>query len=289
MPSFFKSIASSIYNPSFYAEVLKQPFSFSLKYFYKLAALLALLYTIIAAITFGPQAQGFLKNVSSRVLNYYPENLEIKIEKGMASTNMPEPYTLPWPSELPSSAQRSNRSYANLLIIDTQTPFSIDQFKRYDTLAWLLKDSLVVIGDNEQIRIQGLEKFPNTTLTKSKVQFFVNKVEPFLRAVTPLLVIMIFIALLFFFSFQLVYLLFGALVIWIAVKIKKYPLMYGKAYQVGLHAITLPLLVNALWYLTGIKSGKPFLFTLLLVIVVFLNIRTKQPQPIESVSSFPTS
>ena len=97
---FARTIGQSIYGPDFYRSLFAQPLSFSLKYFFSLVLVLAVVHTATLSYTFIPLLNSFLKNLDSKILAYYPDSLEITIEKGEASSNAEEPYFLPWPEEL---------------------------------------------------------------------------------------------------------------------------------------------------------------------------------------------
>ena len=98
--SFLQNIGKSIYSPEFYKELLGLPFSFSLKYFYSLAVVLAVALAVIFSFKIIPAAQPFLQSIGPQVLNYYPDELVITIKNGDVSTNVAEPYLLPLPAPL---------------------------------------------------------------------------------------------------------------------------------------------------------------------------------------------
>ena len=89
--------------------------------------------------------------------------------------------------------------------------------------------------------------------------------------ITVLLIFLPFILFAFFWVGYLVYLLFGALVIWFMAKLRKVDLTYGQSYKLGLYLLTLPILYGILT--TGPLSmfHIPFGFTLILAALAYAN------------------
>ncbi len=280
---FLKLVRDSVYSPEFYKGLPDKRFWFSFKYFYSLVLVLALIVTALISLSAVPETQSFLNRTSEKVLNYYPQELEITIQKGQASTNVTEPYFLKLPDEFKTNQpdQAANQP-ENLLVIDTTTPFSVEKFKDYKTLAMLTKDNLVFAKDRE-IRIYGLDRFPDMKISKAAVSNFVAKVRPFLKFAGPVVVLGLFLIYLIVFSSELFFLLFIALGIWIILKIRKMRVGYVKGYQIGLHAVTLGMLLEAFQFILGFNITIPFLFTILTLLVVVINFgsnreRASQPE-----------
>lgn len=270
---FFKTIPRSIYDPAFYQELVQKPFSFSLKYFYVLALLLSVVSTFLFSLSTLPVVRAFLNDIGPRFLASYPDYLTITIKNGQASSNAIEPYFFTVPTISPGMSQEES-SKTNLLVIDTKTSFSLQQFGQYDTFALLTREALAVStrdsADRGDIRVYPLAKTPDIEITKSLLTLLVQKIQPFIRFVGPLLVIVVFLGFISLQSANLLYLLIFALLVWGIAKIKKLGVGYKKSYQIGIHAITLPLLIYAL--MTTFNVHAPYLFTLLSLLIVFANI-----------------
>jgi len=266
---FFKTISQSIYDPAFYQELPQKPFSFSLKYFYALALLLSVVLTASFTVSTVPAVYAFLKDIGPRFLAFYPDDLTITIKNGKASSNAVEPFFFTVPSISPGMSPEE-AGQKNFLVIDTATPFSLKQFEQYDTLALLTREALV-ISDRGNIRIYPLAKIPDIEITKSLPTLIVQKIQPFIRFVLPLLIVVVFFGFISLQSVNLLYLLIFSLFVWGIAKVKKLSVGYKKSYQIGIHAITLPLLIYAL--ITTLTSVHvPYLFTLLSLLIVFVNI-----------------
>lgn len=274
--TFWDKFKNSIYGPEFYKGLKAKPLSFSFKYFYALALILAAIGTLQVSSRIIPGMAAFLTGISSGIVDNYPSELTITIKDGQASSNVAEPYFIKMPDSVRSEKSANVPNPANLIVIDTKNQFTEENFAKYDTVALLTKTSVAFRKDNGGIEIYSLGKIPNWTIDKTSIASFMGKVQPFIKFVAPLLVAAIFIGLMIAFSAQLIYLLFAALLIWIVVKVKKLPLGYKRSYQVGLHAITLPLLLGVVSNIFSMQNPIPFFSTILLVAVAFINFEPKK-------------
>ena len=277
---FLQTIKESIYSPAFYSELKKERFSFSLKYFYLLAFVLGFCSTVVISYNLIPAVQSFLKSTAMEILNLYPNDLVITIKDGTVSTNVSEPYVLKMPEELHKS--NNEPRFENLLVIDTGTPFTLEEFRAVKTALLLTKDSIVYSENGGKITIQSIQNFPNTVIDKPFIVNLVGKIEPFLKFVPPIIVAGTFLFFLASFSWRLIYLLLGAFLIWGIAKVKKAEIGYRKSYQIGLHAMTLGLFVDFLVSIASIPFHIPFFFTILMLATVFFNL---EPAPKNSGSA----
>jgi hypothetical protein len=110
----------------------------------------------------------------------------------------------------------------------------------------------------------------------------VEQLTPYLKFLGPLMVLGILAFLVAYFAVQLVYLFLAALFVWAILRLKGIKARYGEAYRVGLHAMTLSILVNAFAFAFHIPLGIPFFFTILLLIVVAVNCKKEKVIPLSS-------
>lgn len=273
--SFFSNIKNSIYNPQYYGDVMLKPFSYSLKYFFGLILFLTLLSTLVYSFTFIPTVKTVIDNIDVGIAKSYPDNLEITITGGKASSNVQEPYFIKLPADW--EAEKGS-DFESILTIDTKNTFSLEQFDIYNTTCILNKDSFTCHDQQGTIKIMSLSSVSDFKLNKPVVSAFSARVHPFLKFIYPIFVVIIFVGTFFLFLLQFAYLLVAAVLIWLVAKIKKVTLSYGKAYQLGLHLLTVPLvvgfLISAISSIFGIEINSFFLFpTALLLIVTFLNLK----------------
>ncbi len=270
--NFLRRIYQSVYSPEFYRELLARPLSFSFKYYYGLAVLVALVMGVFLTLSMAPAILNFARNILPGSARYYPEELVITIKDGKASANVLQPYAIKTPAELgiPSST-------ANLLVIDTEHPFTLEEFYSYKTAALLTKNDLIYIDREGQISITPISRFPNTVINRSLVENWIGKASRFISWLFPLVGVFIFVGYMAYASLLLIYLLIAALLIFLIGRIKKVAFGYKKAYQIGLHAITLSFILEALMgFIPRLNPHIPFQFTLLLLVITLINISAEE-------------
>ena len=81
----FNNIKNSIYSPKFYQDLLAKPFSFSVRYFVLLALIVSLIGTINFSFTVFPAIKLFVDDLGPKIINYYPNDLQLTINKGQVS------------------------------------------------------------------------------------------------------------------------------------------------------------------------------------------------------------
>jgi len=268
-----RTIRASIYSPAFYRELLGKPFSSSVKYYLALIIILAVVHAAVLSYTFVPLARSFLENLGPKVLEFYPDNLVITIDDGVASSNVEEPYRLGWPEGFETPPQF--RDVGNFIVVDTRNTFELERFRGEDTMFLLSKDAIAYRTDGG-VDIQILDRVPDATVDKSLVQSLVRNAESLPQIAAPFIVFLLFFGALLVLLSNLVYLLFGALLIWGFSYIRKTPLGYKKSYQVGIHAMTLGILLSSLAFIFYPPAGFPFGFTLLLLVVAWVNLEPER-------------
>ena len=266
---FFKNIKNSIYNSSYYNSVIANPFASSLKYFLLFILLLSLLTTIILSFTAIPKIKSSIDTVSKEILRYYPDELEIVIKEGKVSTNVQEPYFI----------KTSVSGLENILVIDTKALFSLENFRDYKTACLLTEESLACYDQNQTIKIIPLTNISDFKLNKSIVSSFLTKIQPFFKLFYPFLILVFFMVIFIASLWRMIYLFFGALLILLVAKVKKVDIGYKKSYQIGLYLMTAPFLINFLIKYVleplGVPLNIPYLFTIVLVVMTILNLKTK--------------
>ncbi|MFA5962358.1 MAG: DUF1189 family protein [Parcubacteria group bacterium] len=268
---FFKKVGKSIYGPEYYQELIEKPFSYSVKYF----ALFSLIAVVVLVAGFSlfsfPKINKVLNDAVHTAVESYPQELVVTFKNGNVSINADEPYFLKLPDSMKEDTDRS-RKLENLITIDTKSEASADNLSKYKTAILVTKNYLVYQESNGKITTQSLEKMPDMVIDKISVTSFVDKYSPYLKLLFPLFVVGFFIFAIFFIMFRLCYLLLAALLIWLVAHAKNVEIGYGKSYQLGLHLMTLPLLIISPFALINF----PIAFTLLLVILAFVNIKKKE-------------
>jgi hypothetical protein len=277
MKTFFLDIKSSVYNPSFYKELLNKSFSYSLKYYALFGLLVSILASVVFAFVYLPDIKNIVNKVAVQVIDYYPQELQLTLKNNQVSTNVPEPYYI----KAPTGFSGDDYRIENIVVIDTFSPFSFEKFRDYKSLAWITRNGIVFVdedtGELGGARYLPLENMPDFVLTGDGVQSFWAELKPILGRIVNLITVFVLVGAIFWFSWLMLYLLILALVIRL---IAGKELDYKKAYQLGLHLFTPAVLVVLLSMAIGFSL--PFLFTIAAVIFAFLNLKGLKPEPVQT-------
>ena len=259
----FKNTFSSL---SYYKDVIKAPFSFSLKFFILYFFFYALVGTIVSYSRLSKGIDFLQSDLINKVQEIYPSNLEIKIKDGIVSANTPQPYILSLEKVNQSFSQPINTKtpLVNLFVIDTNG--SVENFSKYKTAALLTRNYFVLYRTN-RLNVYSFEKIQDLTINKSFISSAVLSISPFLLLIKPIVLLIIFLSFFVFVpAYELLYLLFFAFVLFIISRLIKASLSYGKLYQIGLHLIVVSSTIFGFLYLINIRLSLPFLETILLCI-----------------------
>lgn len=270
---FLENIKNSIYSPEFYKSIPAKFLGSAFKYFFLLGLLVTLITTASLIKPLIIDLSGQIESISKETINGYPQNLEVYIKDGQASINQQEPYFIALPEK------DSSTDFHNLIVIDTETPFSITQFNEYKTATWLTKDSLFYRSEQNQVRGFELKNMDDLTVNKELLNSLYNQFSPYIKFIGPIILFLAFLGIYIVFSFRLIQLLFIALIVFLISKLIKKNLTYGISYKMSMFAITLGVLVELLISLTSRWTnfhGFPFMFTILALAVIFTNYFSKK-------------
>jgi len=279
----FIKIKNAIYNPEYYKEVIEKPFSYSLKYLLVFALLFALVFAIVATIKFIPLAN-MLSEKAPQLANYFPQELTITIKDGKASTNVVEPYFIKTPQEYKEKGDKklNTPEIDNLIVIDTKNKFDLDTFKSYKTFALLNEENIIYLDKENKISITSLSKVDSFSLNREVISGFVNAAKPFFVILYPAVFVGTYIIGYMSIILKMVYLLFGALLIWLVAKVKGIKLGYKKSYIAGMQLITGAVIITSILGAISPKLTFTFFFSILLVALALLNLK-KPVSPVVSV------
>lgn len=274
---FFRTIRKSIYDVAFYATVKTESLGVALKYYTLFVLGMAILIAIPLYVLSGLGIVQMKEagDIRTRVLAMYPDELVLNFQNGKITSNVEEPYSIPVPPEF------SRETYKNLVVINTSEPITLSDFDRYDTLAILGSDAIWTRDvEKNKTEIQKFDQFSKESLVINE-----QKVAEFLDialrigkiAITVFLVFLPFIIFACLWVWYLIYLLFGALIIWIVSKLRKADLTYDQSYKSGLYLITLPIIYSAVTTAGPLSMFHiPFGFTLIFVVLAYINFTPKK-------------
>ena len=287
MKEFFSLIKRSIYDPIFYQELLIRPARFSVKYFLGLSLLLSVALTIALSLPIISPVNKFLSTLPGQVLAVYPDELVLHVEKGVLSSNVVEPYVVEIPSFWRGAMMGSG--YTHLAVVDTSATVTPEQFAAYQTPLWLSRTNVIIADNNHGLRIQPYGAQTSFTLSEALVSTFLTHVEPYFVWVAPTIVLLLFVLFFTVLLFNVVYLLFGALLIFLLGRFGlKQDWNYGTAYRIGLHALTLPVLADVFLTMGSFSFHVfPFIPTVLLLLIVYVNYKPARRETGEVVLATP--
>lgn len=249
---------------SYYLSVLEGKASFKV---FLAGLLLAFVISLKPSFTTVRIIYPLTSNLEAKVLSLveevYPQELEIKIEKGLATTNVTEPYYLVVrQSTLENYLSLTDDNAGSttkirLLAIDTKG--KAEDFERYQALVLLTEKSLVYFQDG-RINVQPLREMPQLTINREVMTNLIKELNQnnwLVVGVKFLVVIMPFFILLGAFLSLLFIWLFLAVIIWLMKRINQLNLGPGQIFRLTVAISFLPLLA---WNLLDfLPFGLPFM------------------------------
>lgn len=265
--NFISDFKNSFYNPQFYASLRARKFSSSFKYFFALIGAL----TFIQAFVIGSEASAFFSSSNLyRVVGFYPKELVLTLQGGAVSTNVTEPYLI-------KNSESKRNEPANLVVIDTKNDFSLDLYKQYNARIFLGKNFLAIEKGPGRFDLSDLSHVPDFTLGQGRLFHYADVVVKHHLLISFAIFASMFVFIFAGMSvgFLAVLLLFAPLIMFFA-KRKKISLSYCQSYQFGLHALTLPLILQTVFMLGGFQSPMPFFSVIVFLVVVLCNLRKSE-------------
>lgn len=290
-PGFFKSLYASVYSPEFYTSMEKRSFWRGFFYLVGVTALFLLLSGVLLAIPYFSHKDAIDQTVDE-IVHIYPEDLVITIQDGKASTNQEAPVyiklndvisTENWNPNFKEGfaegvepgVEDFNLDDFSLVVVDTVTPFSNEQFKNYHTLVWLAQDAVYVMSENDRTEIIPFEDAENMVISKELVDSGMEEVWAGIKAVIPFAMAAIALfALIGIVIFRMIYLLVHALFLLIVFNIMNLPYDYATAYKMGFYSMTLStFLMTLITFQPWLPiRGIPFMFSIVSLIIVVVNL-----------------
>lgn len=239
-----------------------------MKYYLVLAAIASLITFPRLVNPTAMEIKEELLDLRSNIVSAYPQDLEITLKEGKLTTNREEPLILPMPNETDTSIEFEELE--NFLVVDVDG--TLDDLENYSTLI-LVNQSNILTKSNNKIEVYPLKDVPDGVLNAQSLKDIVAKTDPFFEFIPYLIMLMAFVGTVFYyFGFRLVYLLFVALALMVAGQLRGLNLNFKKYYQIGLHAISLPLLIEVVTDLLNFSLTYPYWFFVLNILIGILAI-----------------
>ncbi|MDD3663576.1 MAG: DUF1189 family protein [Candidatus Pacebacteria bacterium] len=241
--TFFYVLKNSIISSKYYNDVISTDVRFSIRYFIALSFLASLFYTTITSAINMPKVASDLKVFSQDLGQIYPSDLVIEFKDGSWSINKEEPYYIKMP-KVPSYYQESIPE--NLITFDKNG--TIDKLGEYNTLVLLNGENFVIPEENGTVSSQSISSVPDITIDKNFVDSRLNefgKILKFLPYILPIFTLFSVFAFNYlirgFFNILIV-----GLGLFIVIKVMKKNLGFKSALKIGMHSMTVPLLLEAI-------------------------------------------
>ena len=220
------------------------------------------------------------------ITGIYPDELNLSVRQGVVSTNVSEPYPIAVPKEW---RDKKNDTPENFLVIDTTKSIETSDFAAQDTLLILGKNGFGYHDPNKgEFRIYDFrDKGWRGSMDVNKATYDTFVMTGSLLLQRMLLIgclVLPFIMYAFLWVAYLLYLVFGAVIVWFGARLRGHQIGYGEAYAAGLYLLPIPFLYEFLSsYGQGILGNVPFAFTLILFVMTLINF----PKAVSAGSSQP--
>jgi hypothetical protein len=282
--SVWSSLKNSFYNPAFYKVVPSFPFGKVMGYLL-LVSTLGYLVFLGQGAWFLYQNREQIEEGIDKAISSYPEDLELTFTDGKLSSNVQEPYFFPEEGiqkffEGKEDINVDSDTPKYLMVVDTKTPFTSEQFENYNTIVWMSGDTAYVEDKNRGLQAIPYQKDFNQVINKETVIEFGTKLlekikVPLIIAGSVALVVVDF----GLFLFYAVYLLLASLLYFFFSQVAGKKREYVACYRIAVYAFTPALALSLLIQVIGLfvpLQMPPFLFTGILLLTVLINVKEQR-------------
>lgn len=284
LKTFWMVFKRSLIDPSYYKAVIAAPTSFSIKYLAFLIFITSLALSLFFVLSIArqlPKIPAFTQSIKTAAYSLYPPQLILMMKNFELSTNVREPFAIPFPAEMRDKiASKDDRITANLVVIDTKG--AVEDFSKYNTLILVTKKSVVGQDSKNSKNVYFFSDYPQLkdggTFDKKSYDLIMQNLEPYLAYIQPIAYIGI-VLLIFIIPFMLtVVTLIGKLILmliwgfatWILSKILSIELTYAQAYRVSIHAFTPIFILDIAKDFAKIKVPGLLMFVLFILFVGYI-------------------
>jgi len=259
LKAFFYVLFKSATSISYYKDLLKVPLGFSIKYLLILAVLASVIISIAIVPSTAKKQIVEIDKFTDGAIAFFPDDLVISIKNGELTMNRTEPFIV-----------------KGILAIDVNG--TIEDLDRYET-AVLINSSNIVVREEGAIKAYPLKDMPDTQVTKDMIVGSAERIDGYLKYLPYALFALIFLVEFFYyFGMKLLYLLIVAVLVMLIGRARGLSLGFSKFYQISLHAMTLPLVIEVVTGIVGFSIGIPMWFlglNLLVALAAIMRIDTK--------------
>jgi hypothetical protein len=273
------SLRLSLTSPFFYQKTIPGlPLKNAVRYFVTILLTLAVTKSLILTATIVPAAEESVRHLRGNVADIFPADLTIHIVNGQVSTNVKEPYLLsskildPLRGQAASDLTPDGNATTNFLVIDTKA--TINDYKKYQTWLLIIKSGFIIADAGGDSRYYPLPANSNLTIDRHLLSRLWSEYSPYRSYTVPAIIVVIWsLNLVLPLLWYPIYLVFGAGLLTLAARFTRHAINFTTAYKTGLFGLTLPLIMEFVFFLLGIPL-LPFLFTTAFLIFTLRLVNT---------------
>jgi len=268
--SFFSIFFNSLLpQDRYYQKIVHSKFSYSLKYYFVYLSLINFIFIIVLMLIYFPPLKviGTIFDVKSKLISY-PETLSISLKNGALSTTLDHPYFV-----------RSNQQKNLFLVVDEfAAPAKI---KDYQSQVMLTGKEIVFNG-KKGITSYAYDSRLKFDVNRDSVQKMDQVINVFLVSFPYIFFVGIIFGYLFYnllsLSLNFLLIVVASLTVLTVYKLLKKKFAFHKVLhlkkitQIGLHAITLPIMLDYIFAFSNFTRILPLTYLALIIIFIFTGV-----------------
>lgn len=181
-----------------------------------------------------PAFDNIEQNLQNVVDEVYPEELEITVSRGVASSNVTEPYFLTVKESTIDNlfymGGDDNAPQNKIRVLTVNTSGKIEDFEKYQSMAMLTSKNLVYYSD-EGIQIQALTGVPDTTINRTYLYNKISELSRYIEIIKIFTYVSPIFIVLYNWIMFLLNVLFGAFLLWLVSKILSINIKFRRIYS----------------------------------------------------------
>ena len=273
LKTFVYVLKNSISSPKYYNDIVKNKINFSIKYFLALSFLVSVISVIGYSIIYLPKYISEIKISYQSIEEGFPEDFVIEFKDGSWSSNKEEPVIIK-----KIDLGKDNKLPQNLFVFDKEG--TIEKIDEYNTMFLINSENILCKTDTEGVIAQPLKNIPNGKLDKNllneKMQT-VKKVIGFLPYLLPL-ALLIPTFLFEYVGGSIFIILISAVGVYIASISTRKKIDFKSAFQICIHASTIPMIVRAFSTVSPVVYGFILNWLLFIILAVSLFFRFRMEE-----------
>lgn len=273
LKTFVYVLKNSISSPKYYNDIVKSKINFSIKYFLALSFLVSVISVIGYSIIYLPKYISEIKISYQSIEEGFPEDFVIEFKDGSWSSNKEGPVIIK-----KIDLGKDNKLPQNLFVFDKEG--TIEKIDEYNTMFLINSENILCKTDTEGVIAQPLKNIPNGKLDKNllneKMQT-VKKVIGFLPYLLPL-ALLIPTFLFEYVGGSIFIILISAVGVYIASISTRKKIDFKSAFQICIHASTIPMIVRAFSTVSPVVYGFILNWLLFIILAVSLFFRFRMEE-----------